>query len=304
MTNATATLVAPSNNTAHLYGAQFLARYNGATRDLYGTRLRIFFAWCATHNLDPITGITRPLLELYSRHLEDDRANCPASVAGALSTLKMFYRLLALDNVIPASPAEYIRMPKVWSDETKTLGLDRLELSALLATARTLDNTRWALVTLLGLLGLRVSEACNVQIENFLDREERGHRIISVIGKGHKPATMPLPVPVARALDACRGDRTTGPLLLRADGEQLDRCTAARWVKSLAKRAGIRKRVSPHSLRHAMVTNALDAGVPLRDVQIAARHSDPRTTNRYDRARGNLDRHAVHTLAAYISGGA
>ena len=59
---------------------------------------------------------------------------------------------------------------------------------------------------------------------------------------------------------------------------------------------------SAHSLRHAAITNALDAGVPLRDAQILARHADPRTTEHYDRARGNLDRHAVHFLTAYVAG--
>ena len=56
------------------------------------------------------------------------------------------------------------------------------------------------------------------------------------------------------------------------------------------------------SLRHAAITNALDAGVQLRDAQILARHADPRTTEHYDRARGNLDRHGVHFLTAYVAG--
>ena len=60
----------------------------------------------------------------------------------------------------------------------------------------------------------------------------------------------------------------------------------------------------PHSLRHSFITAALDAGVPLRDVQIAARHADPRTTTRYDRARHNLDRHAGYVVTAFIAGGA
>jgi integrase len=62
------------------------------------------------------------------------------------------------------------------------------------------------------------------------------------------------------------------------------------------------RHISPHSLRHAAITNALDAGVPLRNAQILARHADPRTTQHYDRARGNLDRHGVHFLTAYVAG--
>jgi integrase/recombinase XerD len=73
-------------------------------------------------------------------------------------------------------------------------------------------------------------------------------------------------------------------------------------VIKIATVAVIPRHISPHSLRHAAITNALDAGVPLRDAQILARHADPRTTEHYDRARGNLDRHAVHFLTAYVAG--
>ncbi len=62
-------------------------------------------------------------------------------------------------------------------------------------------------------------------------------------------------------------------------------------------------RTHPHMLRHTYVTTMLDAGVDLRDLQIAARHADPRTTMRYDRARQNLDRHPNYILAAYMASG-
>jgi len=62
--------------------------------------------------------------------------------------------------------------------------------------------------------------------------------------------------------------------------------------------------VGPHTLRHAFITAALDAGVSLRDVQEAASHADPRTTMRYDRARGSLDRHATYIVAAHLAGAA
>jgi site-specific recombinase XerC len=68
--------------------------------------------------------------------------------------------------------------------------------------------------------------------------------------------------------------------------------------------AGITKPVGPHTLWHAFITAALDAGVSLRDVQEAASHADPRTTMRYDRARGSLDRHATYIVAAYVAGAA
>jgi site-specific recombinase XerD len=96
-----------------------------------------------------------------------------------------------------------------------------------------------------------------------------------------------------------------GPIFCGADGQRLDRHGAARVVRRVARRAGIIKPVGPHTLRHAFITAAsFDAGVPLRDVQEAASHADPRTTMRYDRARGSLDRHATYIVAAYLAGAA
>ena len=71
--------------------------------------------------------------------------------------------------------------------------------------------------------------------------------------------------------------------------------------KKYVRRAGLNPKVSPHTRRHAFITAALDTGVPLRDVQDAAFHADPRTTMRYDRARTSLDRHATYIVAAYVA---
>jgi integrase/recombinase XerD len=93
-------------------------------------------------------------------------------------------------------------------------------------------------------------------------------------------------------------------MFLARDGRRLDRHGAGRIVRRTARRAGITKIVTPHTLRHEFIAAALDAGVPLWDVQEAAPHADPRTTMRYDRARGSLDRHATYIVAAYLAGAA
>lgn len=108
----------------------------------------------------------------------------------------------------------------------------------------------------------------------------------------------PLAPRIAHAIDELLADRTEG-FLLHPDGTT--RYQAARAVRRLAKAAGINKTISPHSLRHTAVTLALDSGVSLRDVQDLARHADPRTTRRYDRARGALDRHATYELARFLA---
>ena len=125
-----------------------------------------------------------------------------------------------------------------------------------------------------------------------------------MLRKGGKLVTMPLAPHVARAVDLAVGERVEGPIFLGSNGERLDRHAAGRIVRRVARRAGIGKRVGPHTLRHAFITAAFDAGVPLRDVQEAASHADPRTTMRYDRGRQSLDRHATYIVATFIAGAA
>jgi integrase/recombinase XerD len=159
-----------------------------------------------------------------------------------------------------------------------------------------------ALISLLALNGLRVSEATGANLQAL--GTERGHRTLTITRKGGKVVTIPLAPRTARAIDLAIGERCEGPLFLLADGRPLDRHGAARIVRRVARRAGIRKIVGPHTLRHAFITAALDAGVPLRDVQEAASHADPRTTIRYDRGRASLDRHATYIVAAFVAGAA
>lgn len=155
---------------------------------------------------------------------------------------------------------------------------------------------------MLGLLGLRIFEATGADVTDM--SEIHGHRVLHVIGKGDKVVDVPLPPAVARAIDRAIDDRTGGPILRSGTGHRMDRHCATRRLHALASSAGLKGvNVHPHMLRHTYVTTMLDAGVDLRDVQIAARHADPRTTMRYDRARNNLDRHANYILAAFMAAG-
>jgi site-specific recombinase XerD len=160
------------------------------------------------------------------------------------------------------------------------VGLDRNGLGALLVAAGLGEPAEHALISLLALYGLRVSEATGATVEAL--GVERGHRTLVIIRKGGKVVAIPLAPRTAQAIDPAVGERSDGLVFLSADGRRLDRHGAARIVRRVAGRAGISKPVGPHTLRHAFITAALDAGVPLRDVQEAASHSDPRTTMRYD----------------------
>ena len=177
--------------------------------------------------------------------------------------------------------------------------MDRTELGRFLFTAEHFGHQRAALAVLLGLNGLRVSDACDTDIGDL--GFDRGHRTLRILGKGSKPAVIPLVPRTARTVDLAIGERREGPILLHHDGQRLDRRTGHRRVKAVGKRAGL-GHVHPHMLRGAFIMAALDAGVPLRDVQLAARHADPRTTTIYDRRRENFDRHAAYVVVAFVAG--
>jgi integrase/recombinase XerD len=265
----------------------------------YTTDLRLFAAWCADNRLR-LLEVRRAHLEMFARTMEQG-GRMRSTVARRLSTLCSFYRYCHVEGLLARDPAANVRRPKV-DPESRTLGLDRNELGALLVQAGLGSPRDHALISLLAMNGPRISEALGANIDD-LD-VDRGHRTLQVVRKGGKHATIPLAPRTARALDLYIGERATGPIFLGAAGARMDRYAADRTVKRLARRAGITKRISPHSLRHSFITAALDAGVPLRDVQEAASHADPRTTMRYDRARQSLDRHATYIVAAFLAGAA
>jgi integrase/recombinase XerD len=277
--------------------AGFLAGYTGTTRISYTTDLRLFVAWCSEAQVR-LLDVKRAHLELFARHMETE-GRMRSTVARRLSTMTSFYQYCYAEGILDRNPAANVRRPKV-DYESRTLGLDRNELGALLVQAGIGSARDHALISLLAMNGLRISEALGADIDD-LDHD-RGHRTLKIVRKGGKHATIPLAPRTGRALDLYIGERTLGPIFLGLNGLRMDRYAADRTVKRLARQAGITKRISPHSLRHSFITAALDAGVPLRDVQEAASHADPRTTMRYDRARQSLDRHATYIVAAFVAG--
>lgn len=291
------TPAAPLADPALMAAAGFLAGYSGTTRVGYTIDLRNYWTWCEQNQLH-VFNARRPHIELYVRSLEE-HGYARSTIGRRLSTVASYYKWCTDEELLGRNPAANVRRPKISQDST-TLGLDRQELGQFLVEAGLTGGRDHALACLLGLNGLRVSEACNADIENI--GFERGHRTLLVDRKGGKRALIPLAPRTSRAIDLAVGERSGGPILLGNDGARLDRFGAYRIVRRLAKRAGIAHKVHPHCLRHAFITAALDAGVPLRDVQEAASHSDPRTTSRYDRHRVSLDRHAAYTVAAFVAG--
>ncbi|MEU4163472.1 site-specific integrase [Actinoplanes sp. NPDC026670] len=180
-----------------------------------------------------------------------------------------FYRVCVIDQILTHSPADYVRRPLVPPD-SPTLGLSHLQFEAMITAARLPANTNdFALVAMLGLLGLRIFEACGANIADL--GEEHGHRVLKVRGKAAKSSS-------------CRyrwrwPARSTAPLTTETTGRSCATPVTPGWTGTRAPVVAAELRIPrmyPHMLRHTFVTTMLDAGVSLRDVQIAARHADPR----------------------------
>ncbi len=131
--------------------------------------------------------------------MQEIRRFQPSTVSRRLSVATGFYRTCVLDGILEHSPAEHVRRPAVPA-KSPTLGFTHLQFEALLTAARQSPNPYdFALVAMLGLLGLRIFEATSANIADLGD--EHGHRVLRVCGKGTKVVLVPLPPAVSRALD-------------------------------------------------------------------------------------------------------
>ena len=275
-------LCPPSTSDPHL------RRARPPPRRLAGARRHHVDAWVRVLQSEPLPRSGKPMAD--------------SSIARRLSAVSKFYDYGIEAQVLTYSPVASVRRPKV-SGDSSTVGLSAEELVRLLEVADAHSPRSSALITLLAYNGLRIDEALSADIGDYT--HQRGHRVLRITRKGRKRSTEPLAPPTVRALDAYLADEhpIAGWLFLdRTKTSQLSYATAYKLIQRLAKRAGIQAAASitPHSLRHTFITEALAAGSPLQDVQDAAGHADPRTTRGYDHSRHNLDRHPTYLLAAHL----
>jgi integrase/recombinase XerD len=291
--------------------AWLASRPSRHTRAAYFRELSGFLTWCAATGLDP-RDARRGDIDVWVGSLRNNRTGEPltaASLARKLSAISSWYGYLLSNEVVPRNPVDAVDRPAVDHDASPTVGLSAEQAGQFMRAARNASHpmaTRdAALLGMLAALGLRVGEALTLDVDAL--RHNRGHRTVRVAGKGGKARELPIPAPLGRDLDAwllVRGDEP-GPLFTTRTGARLDQPAVFRLVRRIAKAAGLpeAERLSPHSLRHTLATAALDAGAALRDVQDMLGHSDPRTTRRYDRSRGSLDRSPVYRVSGIFTDG-
>ena len=167
--------------------AGYLAGYRGLTREAYALDLRQFTTWCRARCL-ALFAVRRSDIESFARDLEA-KGRARATVTRRLCTIAGFYRYAVEEELLEHSPAAHVRRPRV-GYESHAVALDRNELGALLVAAGLGPPPQHALISLLALNGLRVSEATGADIEHL--GLERGHRTMTITRKGGKVVTIPL----------------------------------------------------------------------------------------------------------------
>jgi site-specific recombinase XerD len=167
--------------------AGFLSGYRGLTREAYALDLRQFVSWCSDHQI-ALLAARRVDIECFARDLEA-RGKARATVARRLCTVAGLYRYAEEEGLIGHSPAVHVRRPRL-DYESHVTGLDRNELGALLVAAGLSSARDHALISLLALNGLRISEALGADIDAL--GLERGHRTLTVTRKGGKVVTLSL----------------------------------------------------------------------------------------------------------------
>ncbi len=275
------------------------------TRESYQRTLAAFRSFI--HGLDE-SEVTRRHLEAYRAVLERS-GRSPSTIRRVLATLSSYFRFLMADGIIPRNPMATVRRPRdqevsprraLAVREVHQL-LDSLDLDTPIGLR---DR---ALVLLLVVQALRISEALALTVED-LD-EELGHRVATITGKGGKVVRVPLAAETWTAITAWmeHAGIEEGHVLLGVrkggrvqHGQPWTRSSAHRRVRYLAERAGLERAVHPHLFRHTAATAALQAGVPLHQVQDLLRHSSPATTRRYDSHRLSLSNPAPHLLASRL----
>ncbi|MGX1701701.1 tyrosine-type recombinase/integrase [Microbacterium sp. NPDC055357] len=310
MTLANFSQTTNADRHAALTGAWLMSLGSEHTRRAYRGDIRGMFAFLDSFDLDA--------LEAERRHLDAYRltlTGAASTVARKLAAASSFYSYASIEGAMPhaeAHPVRRVVRPRVDADHSATRGLSKSEALAFLDAAEADGPRAFALVSLLVMSGARLSEVLGADRAHL--QHDNGHRVLVVTRKGGKVAKLALPAQTVAALSVYLGASAAAgqeivtadaasadaPLFTTATGKRWAASEAFRTVQRIARRAGIDGAVSPHSLRHTHATLALDAGVTLADLQDSMGHADPRTTRRYDRARGRLERSSAYAVASAL----
>jgi integrase/recombinase XerD len=261
------------------------AGHSANTVEAYLRDLRRLAQFAAARRLDGPAGLTRATLRDFVFLLKDLGLS-PATIRRHVSAVRTYFGFLVGDGRLADDPSDRLESPQRWRTLPETLTVR--EVGALLGAPSVEEPLAWrdrALLELAYGAGLRVSELCGLELPGLLLDEG----LVRVFGKGGKERLVPIGRGTIGAVSVYLSvlrptldhGRTRARVLLNARGEPLSRVGAWGLVKRCAERAGITKRVTPHTLRHSFATHLLEGGADLRAVQEMLGHADLSTTQIY-----------------------
>jgi integrase/recombinase XerD len=264
---------------------QFERGVSPRTLEAYGRDLKRLVDYAKRSGIDDAARLTPSQLREFVYELKDQGLQA-TSIRRTLSGIRTYFGFLIAEGHVSADPTEQVEMPKTWR---KLPGvLSREDVERILEAPEIGDRLYWrdkALLEFAYASGVRVSELATLKVRD-VDLQEG---VATVFGKGAKERMVPIGRSARRALDvylretrpALAGREGQGTVFLNAQGRPLTRMGIWKILRKHVKRAGVRKRVTPHTLRHCFATHLLEGGADLAAVQEMLGHADISTTQIY-----------------------
>lgn len=255
------------------------------TREAYLRDVARFVAFVLLRQTVAPGDVTSRVLRDFVYHLKDLGLS-PASIRRNVSAVRSYFRFLLGDGVVAQDPSERLDTPQRWRRLPEVLTVAEIQK---LLDAPTMDDPLYfrdrAMLELAYGAGLRVSEWIGIGVKDVM----LDGGLVRVFGKGSKERLVPigrsaitaLAIYVRELRPKLERGAGKGVLFLNARGERLSRMGAWKILRKYVKRAGIKKRVYPHTLRHSFATHLLERGADLRAVQEMLGHADISTTQIY-----------------------
>ena len=254
------------------------------TIEAYRHDLLMLLDFLKEHDLQP-TAVKLEDLQQFAVTLHE-KGVVAKSQARILCGVRAFYRFLLLDGYIDADPSELLESPKLPFHIPEYLTLEEVDqLEASFDMSKPESQRNRAIIEVLFSCGLRVSELVTLKLSDLYLEE----KFVRVIGKGNKERLVPISDKAIHELelwfsDRCHLDIKKGEedyVFLNRRGSHLTRVMILIMIKRQAEEAGIKKVISPHTLRHSFATALLKGGADLRVIQALLGHEDIGTTEIY-----------------------
>jgi integrase/recombinase XerD len=279
-------------------------RQSKHTQDGYIADVSRWVAWCQARGLG-FARVPATEADLFAGAMRD-AGHGSATRARRMSSLSSWFSYLERIGAAPLNPFGHgMERPKV-SAVSETRGMSEDELDRMLAYASERESPRtFALLTTMASTACRVSSALRAEVGSM--GFDKGHRVIDLPVKGGKVKRFVMPALMIEAVDQWLEVRGTEPgiLFVTRTGRPMLQPEVYRLVQRVARAAGVPQaaELSPHSIRHTVITILHDRGYPTHVIQDLAGHADSRTTRRYDLARESLDRSPAYDLGAIFAAG-